>query len=253
MIISPSRNFIFIHLEKCGGTSIETALQPYLRWDDLILGSTDFGEKLQSLYVERFGVEQTRTEMLWKHSSAQQVYQFLGSEAWGQFKKIAIVRNPESLALSLYNFSNNVVKHHLGTINRGIWKEMLRLQNFPQHFPFTEGYVIEYARSVIDDSGIGGFIDNILEKDYSFFSPQYSRLTSLNKFEIDLCIDLSNLKNKWGEFLEVAGIEDEVKLLHLNGSENNNEELSQRSIKKIKKHFAIDYQELPKYTGVYWK
>jgi hypothetical protein len=251
MIISPSREFIFIHLEKCGGTSIETALEPYLSWDDLIIGSTNFGEQLQSLYFKRFGVDKTRNEMLWKHSSAQQIYQFLNEDAWNQFKKIALVRSPESLMISLYNFSNMVAKHHLGTINRGIWKEMLRLENFPQHFPFSEGYIVEYARSVVDGSGIDGFVENVLKEEYSFCSPQYYRLTSLNRFDIDLTIDLSNLQSSWGEVLNIVGLED-VNLPHINNSEKISAELSPRSIKKIKKHFAIDYQELPKYTGVSW-
>jgi hypothetical protein len=252
MIISPSREFIFIHLEKCGGTSVETALQPHLSWDDLIIGSTEFGEGLQSLYFNRFGVDKARDEMLWKHSNAQQIYQFLGPDSWHQFKKISIVRDPQKLMISLYNFSHMVAKYHMGRVNRGLWKEKLRVNDLPNHFPFTDGYIIGYVQSVIDDSGIDGFVENVLKEGYSFCSPQYYRLTSINKFDIDLTIDLSNLQNNWANVLTITGIEEDVDLPHINDSEKVSEDLSPRSIKKIKKHFAIDYQELPKYTDINW-
>lgn len=252
MIISPSKEFIFIHLEKCGGTSIETALQPYLRWDDLILGSSNFGEELQGVYFKNFGVDRVKQEMLWKHSTAQEIYQFLGPDAWSQFKKISIVRKPEHLVTSLYNFSSTVAKYHMGRVNRAVWKERLRVGDLPPYFPFTEGYQIAYINSVIDDSGIDGFVENILKEKNMFCAPQYHRLTSLKKLNIDLLIDLSDLENRWNEILLMCNIEDEIKVDRLNISEKNDAQLSNRSIKKIKKHFAIDYQELPKYTGVYW-
>jgi hypothetical protein len=47
MIISKSKNFVYINLEKCGVTSIESALEPYLLPTDILLGSTAKGEKLE--------------------------------------------------------------------------------------------------------------------------------------------------------------------------------------------------------------
>ena len=55
MILGKHKHFIFIHLEKCGGTSVENALAPYLLWDDIIMGSTHFGEQLQAFYFNYHG------------------------------------------------------------------------------------------------------------------------------------------------------------------------------------------------------
>ena len=122
MIISPSRNFIFINLEKCGGTSIESALEPHLHWSDMILGSTDFGEKMQQLYYERYSREDVNKYMLWKHSTAKDVHAFLGHDEWNTFNKISIVRNPEDIIVSLYKFSKMTIKYHVGRIHKSTWR-----------------------------------------------------------------------------------------------------------------------------------
>ena len=44
MIISYSKNFIYLHLEKCGGTSIENAIVPFLNKNDIQVGSLNFEE-----------------------------------------------------------------------------------------------------------------------------------------------------------------------------------------------------------------
>ena len=252
MIISPSKEFIFIHLEKCGGTSVETALQPHLACHDMIIGSTNFGESVQSLYFDRFGVDKVKSEMLWKHSSAQEIYQFIGPDHWNDFKKFSVVRDPQELIKSLYNFSATVAKYHLGRINREVWKERLRIKDYPQAFPFTEDYLIEYAKSEIDGSGIDGFVENILSENYSFCAPQVERLSTIGSKNLGVVADLSTLSNEWNYLTEHLGFDIQIPLLHLNKSEKHDVELSPRSIKKIKRHFSIDYQLLPRYTGVAW-
>ena len=252
MIISASREFIFIHLEKCGGTSVETALEPYLEWSDIVLGSTDFGESYQQLLHNRFGVKEVRKNMLWKHSTAQDVRAFVGPEIWNDFTKISVVREPVDLVKSLYFFSQTAVQYHIGRINRQIWKEMLRTRSFPNKWPYTEYFVHAYAQSEIDGSGIDGFVKDILSTDCNFIIPQYKRIQINGKKDLNVLIDLSNLNKEWQKILDVCQIEDKVLLKHLNASEKDPIDLSPRSLKMIKKHFALDYQEIPKYTGVSW-
>jgi hypothetical protein len=251
MIISPSRNFIFIHLEKCGGTSVESALQPYLHWSDMILGSTEFGEKAQQNYYERFGREEVNKFMLWKHSTAKDIYSFI-QDGWDDFIKFSIVRNPVELVVSLYKFSQMTIKYHFGRINKEYWRESIRIQEFPNYYPFTEGYIHGYIQSVVDGSGINGFVDYIINNDYDFIKPQIERLEVNKNIGIDLIFDLSDIHNIWDQLTKQIGIEEKVTLQRLNVSEPAETDLSNRSIKKIKKHFAIDYDLLPRYTGISW-
>lgn len=45
MIISMSRRFIFIHIHKCAGDTVETACAPYLAVNDILNGAEASHEK----------------------------------------------------------------------------------------------------------------------------------------------------------------------------------------------------------------
>lgn len=104
MLISNSRKFIYIHLHKCAGTSVEKALGKTLAWNDILLGSTPEGEKLQGLYRSLFGLA--------KHSSAAEVRAVVGHEVWDASYTFATVRNPYAVAVSLYTHSLKALRRH---------------------------------------------------------------------------------------------------------------------------------------------
>lgn len=96
MIISHKYKFVFIHIHKCAGTSITKALLPHLDKNDLVLGCTPELEKLSREYEKK--------GLINKHSSAAEVYKFLGKEKWKEYFTFSFVRNPYDLILSKYTW-----------------------------------------------------------------------------------------------------------------------------------------------------
>jgi hypothetical protein len=95
-IISKSRSFIFVHLPKCGGTSVEQAFAQHAGWNDIIVGSTPLGEFLTPYYRWRYGLK--------KHSAATAIRSAAGPQLWDCAWKAALVRNPMRAFESLHGW-----------------------------------------------------------------------------------------------------------------------------------------------------
>ena len=94
--ICNSKKFIFIHLHKCGGTSVERSLDDIMQWNDIMLGSTKYGESVQSQYNDKFGI--------FKHSSALKTKDLVGDEIWDQYFTFSVVRHPIDRIVSYYSY-----------------------------------------------------------------------------------------------------------------------------------------------------
>lgn len=97
MIISLNKRYVFVHIHKCAGTSIEVALAKSLRHNDIVLGSTKSGEKNQEFFKRTIGLN--------KHSTAQEARGFLGETMYAKFFKFAFVRHPVERLHSLYSYA----------------------------------------------------------------------------------------------------------------------------------------------------
>ena len=105
MIICNSRRFVFVHIHRTGGSSVERAIEPILSWNDLILGSTPFGERIQGPYYSRFGLH--------KHSTLGDIERVCGSFLVKDYYVFATVRHPIARLCSLYNFLASTL-HSIG-------------------------------------------------------------------------------------------------------------------------------------------
>lgn len=94
MIVSHKYKFIFVHINKCGGTSVTRALLPFLGEDDLVLGGSPETEKLSEEYLAKHGI--------YKHSTASEIRSFVGDDVWDSYYKFATIRNPWDKIVSTY-------------------------------------------------------------------------------------------------------------------------------------------------------
>jgi hypothetical protein len=95
-IINHTHKFIFVHIPKCGGTSVTHFMARFSKYCDLEIGGTPLGQQLESLFFQRHGLR--------KHSLAKEIKAVVGQETWDRFFKFSFVRNPFSRAVSTYRF-----------------------------------------------------------------------------------------------------------------------------------------------------
>ncbi len=84
MIYAPDRGFVFIHIGRTGGTSVELTLCREL--------GIDFEE-----------TKKNPEGRWWKHVWAKQIMKRMGVEAWEASFTFAFTRNPYDMILSLYS------------------------------------------------------------------------------------------------------------------------------------------------------
>lgn len=105
-IISNSRQLIFVHLHKCGGSSVEQSFAEHAAWNDLVIGSTPLGEQLQPIYKELHGIH--------KHNSARSLKAIVGDDVWSRYWTVALVRHPHRIYESFYGWIRVVIDRYCG-------------------------------------------------------------------------------------------------------------------------------------------
>ena len=99
-IISYNHDVLFIHVPKCGGSSVEDAFQRHVRWGDFVVGSTREGEILHKQVFNRlYGIT--------KHSTAAELKAVLGPQ-FAAMRVVAVVREPLKIVESYYRFSKTI-------------------------------------------------------------------------------------------------------------------------------------------------
>lgn len=109
-IISYNQSFAFIHIQKCGGTSIEAEWSKYIRWNDFVIGSTQAGEELQPVFRQLYGIE--------KHMTARQLASVLGAPVFAGMRSLAVIREPLKIIESDYKFAHEVFGNFVDSLCR---------------------------------------------------------------------------------------------------------------------------------------
>jgi hypothetical protein len=101
MIISHSRQFIFFHVPKSGGTTITKLLDVGLSWNDIIIGGTKTGEVFNGEWARRF--------RLFKHTTPSALRKVIGEDLFNRYNKFLFVRDPIERFASATQFLHQVV------------------------------------------------------------------------------------------------------------------------------------------------
>ncbi len=127
MIISHSKKFIFVHIQKNAGTSVTRYLDEYLTDRDLVLGCTELGEKIQPFFRRKYQLN--------KHSYSKRIKAYFGDEVWNDYFSFTFVRNPWSRMVSLYTWCRkNKLKYDIcqDAINSESFSQFIRGKCFAQ-------------------------------------------------------------------------------------------------------------------------
>jgi len=94
MIWSPARNFCFVHVPKTGGTAVEQAYKPHLRFGDVVLAA--WRRSLDNWYAEVLNTG--------KHSSAAHIAEQVGVDRFRHVLSFAILRDPLDRLVSYFRW-----------------------------------------------------------------------------------------------------------------------------------------------------
>lgn len=215
MIISYSKNFIVLHLEKTGGTTVEKSISPYLSIEDLYI------RDWQAFFFNP-------NEAMMEHSPSSVPKVFLGDK-WNRFKKFSTVRDPLEIMGSLYSYGRYIAV------------------NTPMNEPVPEGAASAYLKTKNPD----GFVREMFSKNYLMCYPQSERLQDI--LDDGMIVDLSTLNDRWHEITHYLNFHHSVTMINKNVIGSKDVEFSSQTEDLIRGWFAMDYELLPDITGVKWK
>lgn len=194
MIIANSKRFIFVHLHKCAGSNVTRTLSPGLAWNDIEIGATKLGERIQAPYREKYGLH--------KHSPARDIRAVVGDRIWDDYFTFAFVRNPYARAVSLYTFIqrlSEIKRRGLKRFTRPFSKDA---DGGFWSWPLTQAYR--------DSRNFSGFIRHDNFEQAAGSQPQFHALSNDERTEtiVDFIGRVENFDDDFAEIMRCIGIKE---------------------------------------------
>ena len=227
-IIASSKKFIFVHLHKCGGTSVTQSYAPHAAWNDLVIGATPLGEELQPIYLKLHGLH--------KHNSASELKKIVGPEVWSEYWTIALVRHPLRIYESFYRWI-------YGTVKRYIEENKMTREQFVSQYNRNEinanftGWGA--TRVLVQSTCFAEFIDIAL-KQKLMPGTLTSRLSEAGKIIVDNVYKLEEIDRLWDEFEARNALK--IARLHQNRSVAQECQWDKAHIEEMYRRFEIDFR-----------
>lgn len=186
-LISHRNRFVFIHINKAGGTSVASLLAEYEEWR--------FCKRLYRAVERRYLPRKYRAVKLFgqhfvgSHASAAMVRDTLGQSRYDRYFKFAVVRNPWSREVSRYFFARKTPTHHLHRLASELeFADFIRRRGEKTSARDVSSYQF---KKVSDASG---------------------------RLIVDTIVRLENLEQELPPVLETIGIDPAVQVPRLNAS-----------------------------------
>ena len=163
MPVSNNHDFIFIHIPKTAGTSIERCL---LQNNLINVGKKWLQGKIDSQEFEQYNY----SNRYWHHLNSYEVKQIIGQEKWSKYFKFAFVRNPWDRAVSFYFYMKESVENpnslSFGKTYPNTFEDWVKKGNLP---PDQQSQITNEEGKIMVDF-VGRF-ENLVD-DFNFVSTQ---------------------------------------------------------------------------------
>ena len=128
MILSPDHRFIFIHVPKAAGTSINAALSLH----DAFFPVRHADAAVRRRHAEKISLPPATADLT-EHASAAQFIRALGRDAYAGYFSFGFVRNPWDVAVSWYHYRliNSQISGHAEAAAAGSFRNYV-LKHFTQ-------------------------------------------------------------------------------------------------------------------------
>jgi hypothetical protein len=133
MLISRKYRFIFIHVYKNAGTSITSALKPFVQFK---------WQKKANRIFKKFGVSYFDLKPYPTHIPAAELKSKMGKKAFDSYFKFGIVRNPWDWQVSLYTYVLIKTRHPLH-------KTVKRFRSFDEYLEWRYTKPVIYQKSFL--------------------------------------------------------------------------------------------------------
>ncbi len=228
MIISLNRRYVFVHIHKCAGTSIEIALAKSLRHNDLVFGSTKSGEKHQDFFRRAIGLN--------KHSTAIEARQFLGDEYWDRSFKFAFVRHPIDRLRSLFHYAHKLAE---GTPMTEEEEHVFRNEG---RLPDRTPYRYKAVKAAMKSSSFSEFALHPLTWQDSGAHPQWESVCDESgKLIVDFIGKVESIEQDWITLLQRLEVDAPLDVKNSSGGRNP-EQLNADALEMVAKKYERDFQ-----------
>jgi hypothetical protein len=229
MIISLNRRYVFVHIHKCAGTSIEVALAKMLRHNDIVLGSTKSGEKYQEFFKRTIGLN--------KHSTALEAQGFLGEAMYGKFYKFAFVRHPIDRLHSLYSYALKLAH------DAELSDEERRVFDVHGRWPDRPPFRYKAVNAALESRSFSDFALHPLTWADAGAQPQWQSVCDASgKLIVDFVGKVESIEQDFAQVCEKLEVSVPLEVRNSSTEKKSALELSPLALSTVRERFARDFE-----------